>query len=340
MRQYGRVGFSPLSKELSCTAFSTYNNKLCIALCKGNSKHCTGFPTADNKPCITPSTPTWRAGDEENGEGQFGGVSHFPSESDPLTRKRILKKTISQNDKSQIKCLAAQQSTVSQKRTFLKCQDRAWIKNIPIMPALLVQKKKGGRGGGLRRRGDGCWYFQVYRQAMEGDLLAFKPGLSCTCKVCSIVMNRRVHLCLLVFNLLFSDQRSREPSHSRAGLTSIGLEIKRTPLSNQTSPRQAMSHSFKTSKRRWNEHFQSRTDKTWNSKHIMLSLLLYSVWKPQFRPTVRLGCPATTSAPSAPRGNQPITKHPVRSKVCQKAFLGRNDLNEQVETLSYDSNNL
>ncbi|KAM7365735.1 hypothetical protein PAMP_016648 [Pampus punctatissimus] len=98
-----------------------------------------------------------------------------------------------------------------------------------VMQALLVQKKKkrGGRAGG-RRGGDGWWYFQVYRHAMESDLLAFKPGLPCICQVCSIVMNSRVHLCVL-----FSEERSREPSHSRAGRTSIGLEIKRTPLSDQ-----------------------------------------------------------------------------------------------------------
>lgn len=143
---------------------------------------------------------------------------------------------------------------------------------------------------------------------MEGDLLAFKPGLSWTGQVCSIVMNRRVHLCLLVFNLLFSEQRSTEPSHSRAGLTSIGLEIKRTPLSNQTSPRRAPSHSFKTSKRSWNWHFQSPTAETEVSKRVLL--LLYSVWKAQFRPTVRRGGPATTRAPSAPRGKQPITRLP------------------------------
>lgn len=44
-----------------------------------------------------PSTPTWRAGDEENGEGQFGGVSHFPSESDPLTKKSKKKYKKKQN---------------------------------------------------------------------------------------------------------------------------------------------------------------------------------------------------------------------------------------------------
>lgn len=77
--------------------------------------------------------------------------------------------------------------------------------------------------------------------------MAFKPGLSCTRQVCSIVMDRRVHLCLLVSDLLFSHQRSREPSHSRAGLTSIGLEIKRTPLRDQTSHRQAQLNCFKTS---------------------------------------------------------------------------------------------
>lgn len=136
------------------------------------------------------------------------------------------------------------------KKDIFKMSRSSLNQKYPNNASLTSPKKEGRKRRGLRRRGDGCWYFQVYRQAMEGDLLAFKPGLSCTCKVCSIVMNRRVHLCLLVFNLLFSDQRNREPSHSRAGLTSIGLEIKRTPLSNQTSPRQAMSHSFKMSKRR------------------------------------------------------------------------------------------
>lgn len=88
----------------------------------------------------------------------------------------------------------------------------------------------------MKSRRDGWWYFQVYRHT-EGDLMALEPALSCTCQVCSIVLNRRVHLCLLVFNLIFSAERRAEPSLSRAGLTSIGLEIKRTPLSNQTSPR-------------------------------------------------------------------------------------------------------
>lgn len=143
------------------------------------------------------------------------------------------------------------------------------------MQALLVQtQKRGGRGGGWRRGGDGWWYFQVYRRAMEDDLLAFKPGLSCISQVCSIVMNRRVHLCLPVFNRLYSDPRSREPSHSRAGLTFIGLEIKRTPLSNQTSPRRTQSHIFKTSKRRRSGYFHSHTMKTAGSKRLLL--LLYS----------------------------------------------------------------
>lgn len=114
-----------------------------------------------------------------------------------------------------------------------------------VMPAWLVQKR--GEGEGWRRGGGGWWYFQVYKQAMDADLLAFKPGLSWPCQVCSIVRNRRVHLSLVAFDLFFSQQRSGEPSHSRAGLTSIGLQIERTPLSDQTSPRRAPSHSFKTS---------------------------------------------------------------------------------------------
>lgn len=167
----------------NCIAFRTHNTELCAAFCRGNKKHCTEFSTADNKPCKNPSTPTWRAGDEENGEGQFGGVSHFPSESDPLPRKRIKnknkKKKIrkSLND-SQIKCLAAPWSTVSAKKTSLKRRDWAWILNIPGKASRTSPKqKRRGRGGGWRGGGDRCWYFQVYSRAMEDDLLAFKPGL-------------------------------------------------------------------------------------------------------------------------------------------------------------------
>lgn len=104
------------------------------------------------------------------------------------------------------------------------------------------RRRREEEEGWRRSRGDGWRYFQVYRQATEAVLLAFKPGLSYTC-VCSIVMKRRG---VVVVVVLFSQQRSREPSHSRAGLTSIGLEIKRTSLSDQTSPRHPRSHSFKT----------------------------------------------------------------------------------------------
>lgn len=136
----------------------------------------------------------------------------------------------------------------------------------PKHPNNAKKKRREEEEGGWRRGGDGWWYFPgFYRRAKEDDLLACKPEVSCICQVCSIVTNSPpcVHLCLLVFNLFSSsEQRSRQPSHSRAGLTSIGLEIERTPLSNQTSPRRAPSHSFKMSETPLNWTFpgSSRTD--------------------------------------------------------------------------------
>lgn len=54
----------------------------------------------------------------------------------------------------------------------------------------------------------------------------YLPGLQhCYEQTCSPVL------------VLFSAERRTEPSLSRAGLTSIGLEIERTPFSNQTSRR-------------------------------------------------------------------------------------------------------
>lgn len=58
---------------------------------------------------------------------------------------------------------------------------------------------------------------------------------------------RRIQPNLAGSDLLFSQQRSGEPSLSRAGLTSIGRQIERTPLCDQTSPRRAPSHSSKMS---------------------------------------------------------------------------------------------
>lgn len=80
---------------------------------------------------MTPSTPTWRAGDEENGEGQFGGVSHFPFESDPLTSKRIqiLKNTQKcQSDWVRLDVLL-QQGALSLQKAHPYC--RVEIQNIP-----------------------------------------------------------------------------------------------------------------------------------------------------------------------------------------------------------------
>lgn len=130
--------------------------------------------------------------------------------------------------------------------------------------------------------------------------------------MCSIVMKGRVHLCPLGLNLLFCDARSTEPSHSRAGLTSIGLEIKRTPLADQTSPRSTPSRNFKPSKRRVGGHPRSPRVEAAGFEGPPRSL--YSVWKLRLRPTVRRGCPATSTAPSAPAGKRAVTKlRPTRS---------------------------
>ncbi|KAG8004679.1 hypothetical protein GBF38_009047 [Nibea albiflora] len=135
---------------------------------------------------------------------------------------------------------------------------------------------------------------------------------------------------VVVVNLLYSEQRSSEPSHNRAGLTSIGLEIKRTPLSNQTSPRQAPSHSFKASKpasilanptaRRVNSSFK-----------VCIAVVI-------FRVEASVSSDSPTGLPghnhSSVRSNRETTDYEapsgvlVRSKVCQTAFHRRNDFNE------------
>lgn len=132
---------------------------------------------------------------------------------------------------------------------------------------------------------DGRWYFQVYRQAMEGDLLAVKPAaLWCTRQSCSMVVKPRITCaCRGLFNRGCAEERRRQPSHSRAGLTSIGLEIERTPLSNQTSPRRAPSHSSDI--KRENMYNSKGLKYHLRSPDFKRLLLLYSVR--ELRPTVR-----------------------------------------------------
>ncbi|MEQ2311991.1 hypothetical protein AMECASPLE_026373 [Ameca splendens] len=77
---------------------------------------------------------------------------------------------------------------------------------------------------------------RFYSEAMEGELVAPKPVFSYTCEVSSSIMGRQTEP---------SEERRREASQSRAGLTSIGLQTKRTRLLNQTSPRRAQEHSRK-----------------------------------------------------------------------------------------------
>lgn len=113
---------------------------------------------------------------------------------------------------------------------------------------------------------------------------------------------RRIQPNLAGSDLLFSQQRSGEPSLSRAGLTSIGRQIERTPLCDQTSPRRAPSHSSKMS---IDLAFRVSSDA---ADRVILSF--YSKWKLNIRPTVRRRCPATITAPSAPTGKQPLTRLP------------------------------
>lgn len=93
---------------------------------------------------------------------------------------------------SQIKCLVVSGNIASLKKKKVKIESTS--KTSQVMQASLVQKKKTGgwRGGG---GGDGRWYFQVYTQAMQGELMALEPGLSCTCQVCNSSI---VHLCPVV----------------------------------------------------------------------------------------------------------------------------------------------
>lgn len=121
---------------------------------------------------------------------------------------------------------------------------------------------------------------------------------------------RRIQPNLAGSDLVFSQQRSAEPSLSRAGLTSIGRQIERTPLCDQTSPRRAPSHSSKMS---MDLAFRVPSDAA--DRAI---LPFYSVRRLYTRPTVRRRCPATTTAPSAPTGKQPLTRLPAPCSSASK----------------------
>lgn len=75
---------------------------------------------------------------------------------------------------------------------------------------------------------------RFYSEAMVGDLVAPVPVFSYTCEVSSSIMARQTDS---------SGERRRQPSRSRAGLTSIGLQTKRTRVLNQTYPQRATHHS-------------------------------------------------------------------------------------------------
>lgn len=117
---------------------------------------------------------------------------------------------------------------------------------------------------------------------------------------------------------LLSHRRSAEPSHSRAGLTSIGLEIERTPLSDQTSPRRAAAHSFKTSRpgvetsvseSRHRGHGRSR-----RGFKTSIGVVVFRV-EASGSSGSAVVAPATSAAPSAPndrlRGCPPVRWPPL-----------------------------
>lgn len=246
---------------------------------------------------------------------------------------------------SEERCLCKKHIFKIKKKTHKKVEIQIQIQNIPgnARRTSPTEKRWGRRGGWWRGGADSWWGFQVYRRVMEVDLLAFKPGLSCTRKVCCIVVDRHVHLILLVFNLLFSEQRSREPSHSRTGLTSIGLEIKRTSLSNQTSPQWAPSHSWKTSKRRPSLHFHAPVE---NNTAVVGCCRCCC----RYIPCTSLGLVRQYGGAARPQpeprplqqGNNRLRgslRHSLPSpKWDERRPPRRNGAKEQMETLSYDSN--
>lgn len=144
-----------------------------------------------------------------------------------------------------------------------------------------------------------------------------------------------------VFNRLYWDPRSREPSRSRAGLTFIGLEIKRTPLSSQTCPMWTRSHIFKENQ---------------NGAELRISAIL--LWMQQLlsvfcccyipRRSVGVvrqsGGAARPQAPLRPLqlGNSDYDAPSgvfALSEVDQTAVHGHYQLTGYVETLSNDRNN-
>lgn len=95
-------------------------------------------------------------------------------------------------------------------------------------------------------------------------------------------------------------------------------------------------------KRRWNQHFKSPSAEKGRSKTCIIVVIL------RVEASVSADSPAGLPGhnQSSVRSNRETTVYEapsvvlVRSEVCQTVFLRRHDLAEQVETLSYDSNNL
>lgn len=125
---------------------------------------------------------------------------------------------------------------------------------------------------------------------------------------------RRIQPNLAGSDLLFSQQRSGEPSLSRAGLTSIGRQIERTPLCDQTSPRRAPSHSSKMSMDLAFRVSSNAADR------VILSF--YSVWKLYIRPTVQRRCPANNH--SSVRSDWETTADEAPSAVFVRFQVRRN----------------
>ena len=184
---------------------------------------------------------------------------------------------------------------LSRKSIFQRSEPK--IQKIPKTPLVAPPSKTriGGRGGGGGGwRADGCWYFQVYRRAMEGDLLALKPRLSGTCQLCSIVVKRR--RCLLVL-LLFPGRRRRATAGQ--GSPPSDWEPSALLLSDQTSP------SHKLGRGGGGGGNVKRASKWSCPVPPLLERCVAAGCIPRSKVSVlaravRRRCPATTRAPSAP----------------------------------------
>lgn len=143
------------------------------------------------------------------------------------------------------------------------------------------------------------------------------------------------HRSLRTFHRLVSER-----SHGRTGLTSIGQQIQRTPLSDQTSPRRSSGRTA-SEKRKITRHVAfkiSQKEKKQCSKRVLFCCCCYNPCgssgsfrrpQPELRPLQR--------------GKQPLTKLPSAaldlSKVGQTTLPpDENYSKEQVETLSCVSN--